>query len=72
MLFVVSQGQLPLLKGYTWHVVGCVGICLGPVVYLVYWKASKWRKTLAMENRRDVPDLELWRLTQDKSYYMDG
>ena len=68
---MVSQTQLPPSKGYIWPVVSCVGICLGPVVYLVYWKASKWKKTaVAMETRRDVP--EAWRITQDKSYYMDG
>jgi len=73
VLFVVSQTQLPPLKGYMWPVVGCVGICLGPVIYLVYWKVSKWKKTaVAMETRQDVPELELWRFTQDKSYYMDG
>jgi hypothetical protein len=70
MLFMASQTQLPPLRGAAWSVIGCVGVCLGPVLYLLYCKASKWRKTVAMETQRGVPGT--WQAMQDKSYYIDG
>jgi len=69
VLFMASQTQLPPADGYKWPLIGCVGICSGLVLYLLYYKAARWRETVAMETQQ-LP--RVWPPTQAKSYYMDG